>query len=97
VKSFVRFFAEVVKLCEAEADPEDAENAGNALVETLMKGVVSGETAPLTAKVLSVAPLLDTVTFPDKEDMAVVEATRIVTVAGATDPLDRAIVRGKEV
>ena len=97
MKSFVRFLAEVVKLCEAETDPEDAENVGNALVETLMKGVVSGETIPLTAKVLSAAPLLDTVTFPNKEDAAVVEATRIVTLVGATDPLDRAIVRGKEV
>jgi hypothetical protein len=97
VKSFVRFLAEVVKLCEGETDPEDAENAGNALVEMLMKGVLSGETAPFTAKVLSAAPLVDTVTFPDKEDAAVVEATRIVIVAGTTDPLDRAIVRGKEV
>jgi hypothetical protein len=97
VKSFVRFLAEAVKLCEVETDPEDAENAGNALVETLMKGVVSGETVPLTAKVLSAAPLLDTVTFPNKEDAAVVEVIRIRTVAGATDPPDRGITRGKEV
>jgi hypothetical protein len=89
--------AKAAKLCEAETDPEDAENAGNALVETVIKGVVSGETVPFTAKVLSAAPLLETVTFPDKDDAAVVEANRIVTVAGATDPLDLAIVRGKEV
>lgn len=96
MNSFVRFLAETVKLCEAETDPEDAENAGNALVKTVIKGVVSGETVPFTAKILSVAPLLETVTFPDKEDAAVVEATRIVTVVGATDPLDRAIVMGEE-
>jgi hypothetical protein len=93
----VRFLAEAVKLCEAETDPEDAENGGNAFVETLMKGVVSEETVPFTANVLSAAPLLETVTFPDKEDAAVVEATRIVTVVGATDPLDRATVMGEEV
>jgi hypothetical protein len=97
VNSFVRFLAETVKLCEAETDPEDAEKAGNALVETVIKGVVSGETVPFTAKILSVASLLETVTFPDKEDAAVVEATRIVTVVGATDPLDRATVMGEEV
>ena len=95
MNSLVRFLAEAVKLCEVETDPDDAENVGNALVETLIKGVVSGETVPLTAKVLSAAPLLDTVTLPDKEDAAVVEATRIATVVGATDPLDRAIERGK--
>ena len=86
-----------MKLCEAETDPEDAENAGNALVETLMKGVVSGETVPFTAKMLSSAPLLDTVTFPDKEEAAIVEAIRIVTVIGATEPPDRGFVRGNEV
>ena len=93
----VRFLAEAVKLCEAETDPEDAENGGNAFVETLIKGVVSEETVPFTAKVLFEAPLLDTVTFPDKDEAAVVEAIRIVTVAGSTDPLDRGIARGKEV
>ena len=97
MKSFVRFLAEAMKLCEAETDPEDAEKAGNALVETVMKGVVSGETVPFKAKILSSAPLLDTVTFPDKEEAAVVEAIRIVTVVGATDPPDRGIVRGNEV
>jgi hypothetical protein len=97
VNSLVRFLAKAAKLCEAETDPEDAENAGNALVETVIKGVVSGETVPFTAKVLSAAPLLDTVTFPNKDDAAVVEATRIVTVVGATDPLDRATVMGEEV
>ena len=87
-----------MKLCEAETDPEDAEKAGNALVETLMKGAVSGETVPFTAKVFSEAPLLDTVTFPDKEGFAgVAAATRTVTVVGATDTPDRRIVRGKEV
>jgi hypothetical protein len=89
--------AEAVKLCEAETEPEDIENIGNALVETLMKGVVSGETVPFAAKILSVVPLLETVTFPDREDAAVVEATRIMTVVGATDPLDRATVMGEEV
>jgi hypothetical protein len=97
VNWLVRFLAKAVKLCEVETDPDDAENAGNALVETVIKGVVSGETVPFTAKILSVAPLLETVTFPDKEDAAVVEATRIVTVVGATDPLDRATVMGEEV
>ena len=97
MNSLVRFLAEAVKLCGVETDPDDAENVGNALVETLINGVVSGETVPLTAKVWSAAPLLDTVTLPDKEDAAVVEATRIVTVVGATDPLDRAIERGKKV
>lgn len=97
MNSLVRFLAKAVKLCEVETDPDDAENVGNALVETLIKGVVSGETVPFTAKVLSAAPLLDTVTLPDKEDAAVVEATRIVTVVGDTDPLDRAIERGKKV
>ena len=97
MKSFVRFLAEAIKLCEAETDPEDAEKAGNALVETLMKGAVSGETVPFTTKMLSSAPLLDTVTFPDKEEAAVVETIRTVTVVGATDPPDRGIARGKEV
>ena len=97
VKLLERFLAEVVKLWEAETDPEAAVNAGSALVETLMKGVVSGETVPFTAKILSSVPLLDTVTFPEKDEAAVVEAIRIVTVVGATDPPDRVIVRGKEV
>lgn len=97
MNSLVRFLAEAVKLCEVETDPDDAENVGNALVETLIKGVVSGETVPLTAKVLSAAPLLDTVTLPNKEDAAVVEAIRIVTEVGATDPLARGIAIGKEV
>ena len=86
-----------MKLCEAETDPEAAVNAGSTLVETLMKGVVSGETVPFTAKILSSVPLLDTATFPDKEEAAVVEAIRIVIVVGATDPPDRGIVKGNEV
>ena len=98
MNSFVRFLAVVVKLCEAETEPEDAEKAGNALVETLIKGEVSGRTVPLTAKVLSEAPLLDTVTLPDKEGFAgVAAATRMVTVVGVTDPPDRRIATGKEV
>jgi hypothetical protein len=98
VNSFVRFLAAVVKLCEAETEPEDAEKAGNAFVETLIKGEVSGRTVPLTAKVLSEAPLLDTVKFPDNEEFAgVAVATRTVTVVGVNDPPDRGIVRGKEV
>ena len=98
MNSFVRFLAAVVKLCEAETEPEDAEKAGNTLVETLMKGEVSGETVPFTAKVLSEAPLLDTVKFPDKEGFAgVAAATRTVTTVGATETPDRRIARGKEV
>ena len=87
-----------MKLCEAETEPEDAEKAGNALVETLIKGEVSGRTVPLTAKVLSEAPLLDTAKFPDKEGFAsVAAATRTVTMVGATETPDRRIARGKEV
>jgi hypothetical protein len=98
VNSFVRFLAAVVKLCEAETEPEDAEKAGNALVETLMKGVVSGRTVPSTTKMLSSAPLLDTVKFPDNEEFAgVAAATRTVTMVGATETPDRRIARGKEV
>ena len=94
MKALVRFLAVAVKLWLVETEPAVAENADKNGVEALTKGDVSGETVPVTVKVLLVAPLLETVTFPDKLPSPVAAATRIETAVLETVPEVGVMVRG---
>lgn len=98
MKALVRFLAVAVKLWLVETEPAVAEKADKDGVEALTKGVVSGDTVPVTVKVLLVAPLLATVTFPEKELVAgVAAAIRRKTVVLETVPAVGVMASAEEV